>query len=171
MTAGFGATGRSELVLVSAADDASLAAEVARIVAFLDRVPDVPLADVAYTCSLSRGPAVLALVVSSVHELRERLFSARSRIAAGAAKIRDKSGTYYFRSHLVGDGTGKLAFVYPGVMSFYPDMLRDIAILHPECRAAFDELEEALADDPDFTPSSFIVRIPASENALSAVSS
>ena len=156
MTAGFGATGRSELVLVSAADDASLAAEVARIVAFLDRVPDVPLADVAYTCSLSRGPAVLALVVSSVHELRERLFSARSRIAAGAAKIRDKSGTYYFRSHLVGDGTGKLAFVYPGVMSFYPDMLRDIAILHPECRAAFDELEEALADDPDFTPSSFI---------------
>ena len=156
MTAGFGATGRSELVLVSAADDASLAAEVARIVAFLDRVPDVPLADVAYTCSLSRGPAVLALVVSSVHELRERLFSARSRIVAGAAKMRDKSGTYYFRSHLVGDGTGKLAFVYPGVMSFYPDMLRDIAILHPECRAAFDELEEALADNPDFTPSSFI---------------
>ena len=156
MTADFGATGRSELVLVSAADDEALVGEISRLVAFLDRVPDVPLADVAYTCSLTNGPAVLALVVSSVNELRARLFSARSRIAAGAARIRDKSGTYYFREHLVGEGVGKLAFVYPGVMSYYPDMLRDIAILHPECRSAFDELEEALSDDPDFTPSSFI---------------
>ena len=156
MTADFGATGRSELVLVSAADDEALVGEISRLVAFLDRVPDVPLADVAYTCSLTSGPAVLALVVSSVNELRARLFSARSRIAAGAARIRDKSGTYYFREHLVGEGVGKLAFVYPGVMSYYPDMLRDIAILHPECRSAFDELEEALSDDPDFTPSSFI---------------
>ena len=156
MTADFGATGRCELVLVSAADDASLLVEISRLVAFLDRLPDVPLADVAYTCSLTSGSAVLALVVSSVNELRARLFSARSRIAAGAARIRDKSGTYYFREHLVGEGVGKLAFVYPGVMSYYPDMLRDIAILHPECRSAFDELEEALSDDPDFTPSSFI---------------
>ena len=156
MTAEFGATGRSELVLVSAADDEALVSEISRLVAFLDRLPDVPLSDVAYTCSLTSGPAVLALVVSSVNELRARLFSARSRIAAGAARIRDKSGTYYFREHLVGEGVGKLAFVYPGVMSYYPDMLRDIAILHPECRSAFDELEEALSDDPDFTPSSFI---------------
>lgn len=156
MTADFGVTGRSELVLVSATDDEALVVEISRLVAFLDRVPDVPLADVAYTCSLTNGPAVLALVVSSVNELRARLFSARSRIAAGAARIRDKSGTYYFREHLVGEGVGKLAFVYPGVMSYYPDMLRDIAILHPECRSAFDELEEALSDDPDFTPSSFI---------------
>ena len=156
MTAEFGAMGRVELVLVSAADDEALVGEISRLVAFLDRVPDVPLADVAYTCSLTNGPAVLALVVSSVNELRARLFSARSRIAAGSARIRDKSGTYYFREHLVGEGVGKLAFVYPGVMSYYPDMLRDIAILHPECRSAFDELEEALSDDPDFTPSSFI---------------
>ena len=156
MTADFGATGGSELVLVSAADDEALVAEISRIVGFLDRVPDAPLADVAYTCSLSHGDAVLALVVSSAQELRERLFSARTRIASGAARIRDKSGTYYFRDHLLGEGKGKLAFVYPGVMSYYPDMLRDIAILFPECRSSFDELEEALSDNPDFTPSSFI---------------
>ena len=156
MTAEFGAMGRVELVLVSAADDEALVAEISRLAAFLDRIPDAPLADVAYTCSLTRGDAVLALVVSSVNELRVRLLSARSRIMSGAARIRDKSGTYYFREHLVGEGAGKLAFVYPGVMSYYPDMLRDIAILHPECRSPFDELEEALSDNPDFTPSSFI---------------
>ena len=65
MNMDFGAAGRSELVLVSAADDASLVDEISRIVAFLDRMPDVPLADVAYTCSLTSGNSVLALVVAS----------------------------------------------------------------------------------------------------------
>ena len=156
MTTDFGASGGTELVVVSAKDDYELASEASRIVAYLDRVPDVPLVDVAYTCSLTHGAAVLALVVSSVHELRARLVSARDRIFGGVSRIRDKSGTYYFREHLLGEGKGRLAFVYPGVMSYYPDMLRDVAIVYPECRAAFDELEEALSDDPEFTPSSFI---------------
>jgi len=156
MTTDFGVTGGTELVILSAPDDVELASQASRIVAFLDRVPDVSLADVAYTCSLTHGEAVLALVVSSVHELRERLVSARDRIYSGVSRIRDKSGTYYFREHLLGAGKGRLAFVYPGVMGYYADMLRDLAILFPECRAAFDELEEALADDPEFTPSSFI---------------
>ena len=39
----------TELVVVSAADEAALLAEIARLVAFLDRVPDVPFLDVAYT--------------------------------------------------------------------------------------------------------------------------
>ena len=37
----------TELVVVSAADEAALLAEIARLVAFLDRVPDVPFLDVA----------------------------------------------------------------------------------------------------------------------------
>src|SRR5574344_2941863 len=88
----------TELVFVSAPDEPALVAEIGRIIGFIDRVPDVPLADVAYTCAVLRGEAVLALVVSSVPELRERLFSARSRLSSGDnRRIRDKSGTYYFR--------------------------------------------------------------------------
>ena len=147
----------TELVLVSAADEASLVAEVNRLVGFLDRVPDVALADVAYTCSLRRGARTLAIIASDVASLRARLVSAVGRLAGGQVRrLRDKSGTYYFRDSLLGEGKGRLAFVYPGVMSFYPDMLRDVAIRHPECRAAFDELEEALAGDAEFTPSSFV---------------
>ncbi len=156
MTTDFGVTGGTELVIVSAPDDVELASQASRIVAYLDRVPDASLGDVSYTCSLTHGEAVLALVVSSVRELRDRLASARDRIYSGVSRIRDKSGTYYFREHLIGDGKGRLAFVYPGVMGFYADMLRDLAILYPECRAPFDELEEALSDNPNFTPSSFI---------------
>ena len=146
----------SELVIVSAADDAALVGELDRLVAYLDRVPDAPLRDVAYTCALSRGASVLAVIAADASELRARLASARTRLAAGAARLRDKSGSYYFREHLIGEGKGKLAFVYPGVMSFYPDMMRDLVIVFDECRSAFDELEEAMVGVSDFTPSSFV---------------
>ena len=148
----------TELVTVRAADDGALVRELARLVDFLDRVPDVGFLDVAYTCSLTEGPSVLAVVADSVSDLRKRLVSARARIETPSVRrIRDKSGTYFFRDHLLGGGRGRLAFVYPGVMSFYPDMMRDLAVERPECRGAFDELEEALAGQGgEFTPSSFI---------------
>ena len=146
----------SELVIVRAKDERALVEEIGRIVAFLDRVPEVPLVDVAYTCSFGEGESVIAVIASDVASLRARLASAASRLSGSVKRIRDKSGTYYFRERLLGPGGGKLAFVYPGVMSFYPDMMRDLVIEHPECRRAFDELEEALAGDQWFTPSSFI---------------
>jgi len=147
----------TELVLLRAADEATLIAEMNRLVDFLNRVPDVQLQDVAYTCSLTSGSSSIAVIAQDVPELRTRLASAASRLASGTLRrIRDKSGTYYSREHLLGPGKGKLAFLYPGVMSFYPDMMRDLVIEHPVCRHAFDELEEALAGDPDFTPSSFV---------------
>ena len=147
----------TELIVIRAEDDAKLIAKLARIVEFLDRVPDVNFTDVAYTCSLDKGKSVLAVIADDVSELRARLFSARSRLETQApARIRDKSGTYYFRNHLLGENSGKLAFLYSGVPGFYPDMLRDLAVADPICRNAFDELEEALKDNEEFTPSSFI---------------
>ena len=148
----------SELVVVRAADTASLVAEMQRIAAFLDRVPAVSLLDVAYSCAQGSGPSVVAFVTETVQDLRTRLLSASSRLAGGSLKrLRDKSGTYWNASHLLGEGGGKLAFVYPGVMSFYPDMMRDLTIRYPVCRRVFDELEEALVQEGGaFTPSSFV---------------
>ncbi len=147
----------SSLVVVSASDRESLLEMIARIVRFLDRMPETALVDVAYTCSLLKGAERLSLVVDNVADLRSRLVSAHARLSSLAMKrIRDKSGTYYFEDRLLGEGRGKLAFVYPGVMSFYPDMLRDLAIEMRECRSAFDELEEAMIGDAEFAPSSFV---------------
>ena len=147
----------SELVIVRAADESGLVRELRRIVGYIDRVPAVALRDIAYTCSLGEGDSVLSAIAADVSSLRGRLASAADRLEAGKARrLRDRSGTYYFHDHLLGPEKGKLAFVYPGVMSFYPDMLRGLAIGNAECRDAFDELEEALAGDTEFTPSSFI---------------
>ena len=146
----------TELVLVSADGDDALVREIRRLAAFIDRVPDVPLVDIAYTCSLARGTSVAAFIAPDTATLRGRLLSAAARIESGVPRIRDRIGVYFFRRHLLGPDGGKLAFVYPGVLSFYPDMLRDLAVAHPESRAAFDELEEAMQGNEDFNPSSFI---------------
>lgn len=160
--------GATECVVISASSEAALCAYMARIAAYIDRVPDARLGDIAYTCSLERGKAVFAAVAQSAQELRDRLVSARSRIENGqVAKIRDKSGSYWYREHLAGENAGKLAFVFPGAMSFYPGMMRDIAVAHPECRAAFDELEEALNGFEGFRPSDFIFP-PAAHYAADA---
>ena len=147
----------TECVVVSAQSEAALVHELGRISAYIGRVPDARLVDIAYTCSLERGERVFAAVVSTAQELRERLESAKERIKGGrTAKIRDKSGSYWYRERQCGEGAGKLAFVFPGAMSFYPGMMRDLATVHPECRAAFDELDEALDGIDDFRPSDFI---------------
>ena len=147
----------SELVLVSASDEKGLLFQIDRIISFLDRVPDARFIDVAYSASLLKGERRLAIIADDIPSLRSRLSSVRDRISSGSVRrIRDKSGTYYSREPLVGSGGGKLAFVYPGAFSFYPDMLRDLAVDYPECRVAFDILEEAFSGNAEFVPSSFI---------------
>ncbi len=153
-----GENSASELVLLS--PDA-----VPELSRFLEQAPDAVLADVAITCARrwkaeggnaeGRRPPV-AFVVSSTASLRTRLSTLRARIESGAARIRDKTGSYYSAVRELGPGTeGKLAFIFPGATSFYPDMLHELAIRFPVCREAFDELEEALAGGA-FTPSDFV---------------
>ena len=152
----------SELVLLGAADADGLLECIRKVVGFLDQTSGVDLSDIAFTCSrnyvANRG-ATLAVVASTTGDLRSRLVSAAARIADGAERVRDKSGTYYFRNKIVGEGAdGKLAFVFPGAPSFYPGMIRDLSVRFRECRTPFDELEAALkgADAGKFVPSSFV---------------
>ena len=142
----------SELVLIRASDKEALAALVVSIANFLEQAPSALLKDVAYTCTKTEGPAVLAIVTRSTEDLRARLSLAASRMASGAKRIKDKSGTYYEANPV----EGKLAFLAPGGFSFYPDMMCDLAILFPEFRSAFDEMEEALSGIGQFSPASFV---------------
>ena len=128
-----------ELCLVGAPDDTRLAEEVKRLIHFLEHAPDVSLQDVAYTCVCSARsmPAVLAVVAASVADLRDRLAQAHKKLSENAGRIRDKSGTYFFRDRLC--PRGRIAFLFPGAVSFYPDMLRDLCLVFEDCRSAFDE--------------------------------
>ncbi|MDD4017169.1 MAG: acyltransferase domain-containing protein [Kiritimatiellae bacterium] len=148
----------SELILIGAPNDAALADEVKRVILFLEHVPDALLQDIAYTCvrTARQMPSVIAVVASSVPDLRDRLSLAHKKLAENAGRIRDKSGTYFFRDRL--RPRGRIAFLFPGAVSFYPDMLRDLCLAFDDCRSAFDELEEALqTEETDrFSPADYI---------------
>jgi phosphopantetheinyl transferase (holo-ACP synthase)/malonyl CoA-acyl carrier protein transacylase len=148
----------SELCLIGAANDTALAVEVKRVLHFLEHAPDAQLQDVAYTCARSarRMPSVIAVVATSVTDLRDRLALAHRKLVENAGRIRDKSGTYFFRDRLC--PRGRIAFLFPGAVSFYPDMLRDLCLVFGECRGAFDELEEALQTEEtkDFSPCDYV---------------
>ena len=148
----------AELVIVDAAD-------IAPLRRFVEQAPNATLADLAFTCarrwkaSVGNGDgrsSPLSFIVSSTASLRTRLASAQTRLDSGTAKLRDKTGTYFSANRELGPGTdGKIAFVFPGATSFYPDMLHDLAIRFPICREAFDELEEALVGGA-FRPTDFV---------------
>ena len=148
----------SQLVIIRAGSTEALVNEMTRVSGYIDRTPSASLLDVACTCAHGEGESVIAFVVDNIQGLRSRLVSAAARIGSGNLKrLRDKSGTYWYGTHLLGEGGGKLAFVFPGVTSFYPDMMRDLAIYQNSCRSAFDELEEALQQEGgEFTPSNFV---------------
>ena len=148
----------SELCLIGAANDHALTDEVKRVIHFLEHAPDVCLQDVAYTCACTarHQPSIIAVVADTVTELRDRLILAHKKLAESAGRIRDKSGTYFFRDRLC--PRGRIAFLFPGAVSFYPDMLRDLCLTFEDCRGAFDELEAALQDSEEsaFAASDFI---------------
>ena len=134
----------SELCLVGAVSNEALVQETQRLVNFLEHAPDVELEDVAYTCACSARhmPSILAVVASSTQDLLARLKIAWPKLAEDASRIRDKSGMYYFRDRLC--PSGRIAFLFPGADSFYPDMLRDLCISFECCRLPFDEMTEAV---------------------------
>ena len=134
----------SELCLVGAVSNEALVQETHRLINFLEHAPEVDLEDVAYTCACSARhmPAILAVVASSTQDLLSRLVIARKKLVDDPARIRDKSGMYYFRDRLC--PLGRIAFLFPGAPSFYPDMLRDLCISFDCCRTPFDEMTEAV---------------------------
>src|SRR5439155_6823346 len=85
----------------------------------------------------------LAIVASSLDEMTKRLAAARQRLETGGASLSDPGGIYFTESPL-GAG-GRLAFLFPGQGSQYPNMLRDLAVHFPEVRSGFERAERALA--------------------------
>jgi acyl transferase domain-containing protein/NAD(P)H-dependent flavin oxidoreductase YrpB (nitropropane dioxygenase family)/acyl carrier protein len=105
------------------------------------------LRDLAYTLGTESSDdaahPVLALVATSPRDLEDKLSSALSRLQAEEEHFQDPSG-FFFSARPAG-GAGKVAFLFPGQGSQYPNMLAQAALAFPEVRGAFDEANRALA--------------------------
>jgi acyl transferase domain-containing protein/phosphopantetheinyl transferase len=140
----------SEVVLLEAPDAAALAARASDLATRLDLRTDVSLVDVAAQHAQDLGSAEhgvrLAIVATSLDDLRTKLCKAADRLAANPQRIKGVSGIYYEAEPL--GRKGPVVLLFPGEGSQYPDMLKDICLHFPEAREAFDEVDRIYHDHP-----------------------
>jgi acyl transferase domain-containing protein/NAD(P)H-dependent flavin oxidoreductase YrpB (nitropropane dioxygenase family)/NAD(P)-dependent dehydrogenase (short-subunit alcohol dehydrogenase family) len=148
----------------------ALVAAVEDCHAALARGARPPLAPLAHSlwkaCSAAPGLPILAVTAASVEDLRDRLAGVLPLLRSGQERVGDPRGVFFAANpRVVGAevaGPGKVAFLFPGQGSQYPDMLAQAALAFPEVRAAFDEAERILGNELErplgkwvFPPSAF----------------
>ncbi|MGE3817846.1 MAG: type I polyketide synthase [Isosphaeraceae bacterium] len=99
----------------------------------------------------------LAIVASSLGDLREKMERAARKLETpkGCRQIREPSGVYYASEPLA--RSGKVAMLFPGEGSQYPDMLTDLCLHFPEVRECFDQIDAVYHEhDRGYLPSDHI---------------
>jgi acyl transferase domain-containing protein len=133
----------AEVVICQAESRGGLIEAVKGLLSFISSNPETELKDIAYTmnCPLDNSAEYrLAVVVNSSKDLEKKIDYALKRLAdPGCRAIKDRSGIFFFEEPLSREG--KIAFLFPGEGSQYPNMLSDLCIHLPEVRAYFDRLD------------------------------
>ena len=88
------------------------------------------------------GDARLALVATSHEDLQEKLRVAQAAIAQGKASQDDPRGLFFETSPPWSGAP--VAFLFPGQGAQSPNMLRELAVIFPEVRQAFEEFDRLL---------------------------
>lgn len=165
---------RSEgvLCLIGADSLEALAAEVTRILSFIEKSVGLRLIDVVYTatCDAREHPHVVGVWVTSIEEMARKLRFALNALKSGRARMRDKSGVF-FTTKPLRHTNGKVAFVFPGTGSFHLEMMRDLALTFDGVRQRFDDMEEAFSGFCDVASPSEWLFSTAPEHTLSLAAS
>ncbi|HMB03887.1 MAG TPA: beta-ketoacyl synthase N-terminal-like domain-containing protein, partial [Isosphaeraceae bacterium] len=140
----------AELLVWKAPDRARLSADLERLARALDANVGLAPRDLALTLFLSldgasAGSSMLAIVASTLDDLRGKLAEARRRLAGGAPAWHDPRGIDFAERPAVGgaDG-GRVAFLFPGQGAQQPEMLGELAIAFGEVREGFERFDAAL---------------------------
>ncbi len=134
----------SEMCLVAGGSVGELVDAAERLGTWLNDNPDVALRDVAASLSRLGSPdsSRLALVATSTEDLRQKIEHAIRRLRADPTRrIKDRSGIFFTPDPL--GESGRVAVMFPGEGSQYPNMLKDLCLHFPSARAPFDFLDRA----------------------------
>lgn len=141
----------SELFLWARRTPADLSEAVQSLRQALERSPRISLSDLAFTVtqeyrktsSSQNGPLVrLAVVADSLEDLGRKLDQASEALRAADPLIWDPRGVYFTGTPL--NGEGRLAFLFPGQGSQYPNMLVDLAAGVPAVHELFERSDALL---------------------------
>ena len=154
-----------ELFVWRGASAAALYSAIQPIQIALARGAAPRLADLAFSIWHSSFDAnqssTLAIAATSLNDLRQKLDAALTMLQSGSKHSHDPRGIY-FSDRPTRREDERIAFLFPGQGSQYPNMLAQLALVFPEVRAEFDEAETILAGKLDkplakfiFPPSAF----------------
>jgi acyl transferase domain-containing protein/NAD(P)H-dependent flavin oxidoreductase YrpB (nitropropane dioxygenase family)/NAD(P)-dependent dehydrogenase (short-subunit alcohol dehydrogenase family) len=175
---------KAELFLFSAAAEQQLADQVAAFAssaAAASAPPEIPAATALHELAFARwaafsvdAPWRLAVVAASHAELVERLaafskFRSEHDLGASAdhsapVRVIDPRGVYLSAASATPEAR-RIAFLFPGQGSQYPNMLHDLALQFPDVAAAFARADATLSDDLPTPLSRFIFPVPAFDDA------
>lgn len=136
---------RSELIVIGAEAEYAIPDAIDRVAAFLKETPNVKLRDIAYTTALEArdSHSKIAIVATSIQDLLDKFDMAKRRLESGNKRNAFTKGVYIGTDMC--PAPGRTVFIFPGEGSQYPDMLRDLTLHFPACRAAFDAADTAVA--------------------------
>jgi 3-oxoacyl-(acyl-carrier-protein) synthase/NAD(P)H-dependent flavin oxidoreductase YrpB (nitropropane dioxygenase family) len=139
---------KSELLLWAGESREELLSAIGPLERSLAQGAKPALRDLAYTLwqhAKDRTGLKLAVVTTSVDDLQEKLTWVRKNLCkADHGQINDPRGIYFTEAPLIQEG--RVAFLFPGQGSQYPDMLRDLAIQFPTVREQFELAERVLSE-------------------------
>lgn len=155
----------AELFVWRRATTVNLVSELQSLREVLARGAMPELADLAYSLCVANTEktegATLALVASSLDDLKQKIDAALSMLQSGREQGCDPRGIFFSAGPQRTQGD-RVAFLFPGQGSQYPNMLAQLAMVFPEVRRSFDEAEAMLMGKLDkplgkfiFPPSSF----------------
>lgn len=147
-----------ELVMFAGDSRAQLIEQLDSLQAYLQRVPDCRLGDIAFT-QVSQGLAGehrLAIVAEDVATLGKRLTAARKKLAGDKDHWSTRSGMVYRATA----ENGKLVLLFPGEGSQYQQMLAELAIDFPPVREWFDLWQGLYEDKRPVRPSEVLYPPP-----------
>lgn len=158
----------SELFLWAGRTPQALLDATAPLAQAIGRGAKVSLEDLAFTVSheyrkassQQNGPLVrLAVVADSLEDLLRKLSRAREALSGSEPAVWDLRGVYFSESPL--NGEGRLAFLFPGQGSQYPNMLADLAVAYPAVREVFERSDAILKDRLEKPLTTFVFPTPA----------
>ncbi|MCP5132704.1 MAG: type I polyketide synthase [Gammaproteobacteria bacterium] len=150
----------SELLVFVQPDRMALIQQVEDVREQLRNAPEGDLRRLAMALWRQRGQGEerLAVVAEDGRTLEARLAAVAGKLADPARDRLQTRDGIYFNSRPV---AGRLAMLFPGENSQYPDMLRDLAIEFPQVRHWFDFLDGLYDGERDLAPSQAIFPLPA----------